>query len=131
MNKATLKPTSVSDQVLSMENSPEHSKLLGDLAKNWDLKARESNKEVQARLQREAEDAAHQRLKDAEDAAHQRLRDKAILVFVLIIVGLVSLLCISVVVIPGAPPENVKWATTLLTTIVAGGLGYMTGKGAK
>jgi hypothetical protein len=36
-----------------------------------------------------------------------------------------------VVFLPGVPPENARWATTLLTTIVSAGLGYMTGKNSK
>lgn len=43
----------------------------------------------------------------------------------------VALACVALVLMPGTPAETTKWATTLLTTVVAGGVGYMTGKGSK
>jgi hypothetical protein len=85
-----------------------------------EAKSRESPREIQARIEREVAEAAHQHRKDL-------LITRA----VLIIVGVVAVVCIVVVLLPGIPPENAKWATTLLTAIVSAGLGYMTGKSSK
>lgn len=50
---------------------------------------------------------------------------------VLMTVGVVSVVCIIMIVVSGAPVDNAKWATTVLTTIISAGVGYMTGKGSK
>lgn len=84
------------------------------------FKPYETTREVQSRLRREEADAEHQRRKDI-----------AILRAVLIAVGVVSVVCIAVVLIPGVPPENARWATTLLTSIVPTSLGYMTGRNSE
>jgi len=47
------------------------------------------------------------------------------------IVGAMTLVCVVAVFLPGMPAENSKWATTMLTTIVSAGVGYMTGKNSK
>jgi hypothetical protein len=95
---------------------------LGAIAKalRLEAKSRESPREIQARIEHEAAEAAHQRQKDL-------LITRA----VLITVGVVSVVCIAVVLVPGLPPENAKWATTILTTITSAGLGYMTGRNSK
>jgi hypothetical protein len=69
--------------------------------------------------------------REEADAEHQRHKEVLILWAILIIVGVVSVICLWIVLIPGYPAENVKWATTLLTMIVSGGLGYMTGRNSK
>jgi hypothetical protein len=102
-----------------------HDPNLGDLrvivkALRLEAKSRESPREIQARIARES-----------AEAAHQRHKDLLITWAVLITVGVVSAVCIMVVFLPGVPPENARWATTLLTTIVSAGLGYMTGKNSK
>jgi len=75
---------------------------------------------IQARLRREE-----------ANAQHQRRQEVLLLRATLITVGVVSVICLWIVLIPGYPPENVEWATTLLTMIVSGGLGYTTGKNSK
>jgi hypothetical protein len=50
---------------------------------------------------------------------------------ILITVSVTAVICCWIVLVPGQPAENAKWTTTLLTTIVSGGLGYMTGKNSK
>lgn len=69
--------------------------------------------------------------REEADAEHQRNKEVLILWAILIAVGVVSVICLWIVLIPGYPAENVKWATTLLTMIVSGGLGYMTGRNSK
>jgi hypothetical protein len=84
------------------------------------VESREHPDERGARLRREQ-----------DDAEHQRRKEMAMLWVVLGSVGVVSVNCLWIVLVPGQPAESVKWATTLLTTIVSGGLGYMTGKNSK
>ena len=69
--------------------------------------------------------------REEADAAHRRSKEINGLTAVLIITGVVTIVCIGVVVVPGSPPENAKWATTLLTAIVSGGLGYVLRSGDK
>jgi hypothetical protein len=84
------------------------------------IESKDDPEVVQSRLRREEADAEHQRHKEV-----------LILWAILITVGVVSVFCLWIVLIPGYPTENVKWATTLLTMIVSGGLGYTTGKNSK
>ncbi len=65
------------------------------------------------------------------DSAHEHYKDKLILWAVVSVVSLVSVDCVGLILFSGIQPETTKWATTLLTTVVAGGVGYMTGKGSK
>jgi hypothetical protein len=81
---------------------------------------RDSPQEIRARLQREE-----------ADAAHQRAKDLFLYRTVTAAVGVVSVVCLIIAVIPAVPDDTRKWATTLLTSIVSAGLGYMTGKASK
>jgi hypothetical protein len=69
--------------------------------------------------------------RDEADAAHKRSRETFVLRSVVIATAVVMVACLGVVIIPGSPPENVRWATTLLTAIVSGGLGYALRPGDK
>jgi hypothetical protein len=84
------------------------------------LKGVESRDEVKARLARESLEAGH------------RLWRESILFGILTLgVSIVVLACLWIALQPGQSPENQKWATTLLTTIVSAGVGYLTGKSSK
>ena len=81
---------------------------------------------------REHPDERESRLRrEKADIEHRRNKEILILWAILITVGVVSVFCLWIVFIPGHPAENVQWATTLLTMIVSGGLGYTTGKNSK
>jgi hypothetical protein len=108
-----VKPFSGRSKTLNLGN------VVGDDDLDFSVKTREDPDERQARLRREE-----------ADAEHQRRKELLILRAVLITLGVTALVCIGVIVIPGSPPENAKWATTLLT-IVSAGVGYMTGKSSK
>jgi hypothetical protein len=69
--------------------------------------------------------------REEADAAHRRSQERIILGAVVIATAAVMVVCIGVVIVPGSPPEDAKWATTLLTAIVSGGLGYLLRPGAK
>jgi hypothetical protein len=103
-----------------MPDKPARPADLPTLAKNFTIQTRDSAEEIKARIQREQ-----------DEANHQRYKDKVILWAVIIVVGGASLASLACLFLPGTSPETLKWATTLLTTVVAGGLGYMTGKGSK
>ena len=95
---------------------------LAELAKSskYSFSSLESPQEIESRIRRE----------DAE-AEHQRKKELIILWMVVVLVGFVSFVCVVVMFLPHSSVDNVKWATTLLTTVVAGGVGYMTGKGSR
>jgi hypothetical protein len=81
---------------------------------------------------REHPDVRDARLRREQvDADHERRKELVILWAVLITVGVVSVVCIIMIALSGAPVDNAKWATTVLTTIVSAGVGYMTGKSSK
>jgi hypothetical protein len=84
------------------------------------LESREHPDERDARLRREE-----------ADAEHQRRIEGLIVRTILVTVSVAAAICFWIVLVPGQSAENAKWATTLLTTIVSGGLGYMTGKNSK
>jgi hypothetical protein len=63
--------------------------------------------------------------REEADAAHRWSKEIMILRAVVMATGVVMVVCIGVVIVPGSPPENAKWATTLLTAIISGGLGYL------
>lgn len=84
------------------------------------IESREHPDERGARLRREH-----------ADAEHERRKDLVLLWAVLITVGVVSVVCVVIIAVSGAPVDNAKWATTVLTTIISAGVGYMTGKSSK
>jgi hypothetical protein len=86
----------------------------------FSIESREHPDERGARLRREH-----------ADAEHERRKDLVLLWAVLITVGVVSVVCVVIIAVSGAPADNAKWATTVLTTIVSAGVGYMTGKSSK
>ncbi len=77
-----------------------------------------------------AERASRLRRSEA-DAAHRRSQETFIQRAIVIATAIVMIVCIGVVIVPGSPPENAKWATTLLTAIISGGLGYLLRTGGK
>ena len=95
---------------------------LKELRKDYDinLKSRESPSEIDARIRRE----------DAQ-AEHERKKDLIVLWAVVAIVGCTTFFSIVLTFLPHSSVETVKWATTSLTTILAGGVGYMTGRGSR
>jgi hypothetical protein len=62
--------------------------------------------------------------RDEADAAHRRSQEIFVLRAVVIATAVVMVVCFGVVLVPGSPPENARWATTILTAIVSAGLGY-------
>lgn len=80
----------------------------------------------------EAADERRSRLRREEaEASHRRRREMIILVAVVVVVGVAVALCLWVILGPGYSVENMKWATTMLTSIVSAAVGYATGKAGK
>jgi|SRR5271157_4780842 len=61
------------------------------------------------------------------DAQHRRRKDLISFVAVLIALGLLMVAALAVVLVPGLAPESKNWATSALSAIVAGGVGYLGG----
>ncbi len=95
---------------------------LADLAKSskYSFSSLDSPQEIDARIRRED-----------DEARHQRKKELMILWAIVVVVGLVSFVCVVIMFLNYSSADSVKLATTLLTTIIAGGVGYMTGKGSR
>jgi hypothetical protein len=65
------------------------------------------------------------------DAAHKRRIDFALHVAAFVVVGVALCLCVWAIVREGSTAEDKRWATTLLTAIVTGFVGYVTGRSTK
>jgi len=77
------------------------------------------------------QELASRRRRAEADAEHQRKKDVLILRAIQVIVGIVTIVCVLIVFLPGMPAENSTWATTQLTIIVSAGVGYSWGKKSK
>jgi predicted permease len=62
------------------------------------------------------------------NAQHRRLKDLISFVAVLVALGLLMVAALAVVLVPGLAPESKNWATSALSAIVAGAVGYLGGK---
>lgn len=84
------------------------------------VRSPEHPEELQARLRRQ----------EAQEQ-HERRKDLAVTAAVLFGVATLMGFCIWTVGSAGSSPDDKKWATALLTSIVTAGLGYLTGKATK
>lgn len=86
--------------------------------------------EVETHIRREehAEERASRLRQREEDAKHARRKDLIVLVAILVGVAAVMGLC-GWTAVMGASPDDKKWATAVLTSMVTAGLGYLSGKG--
>jgi hypothetical protein len=64
-------------------------------------------------------------------AAHKRRIDFALHIAAFVVVGVALSLCVWAIVRDGSTAEDKRWATTLLTAIVTGFVGYVTGRSTK
>ena len=62
------------------------------------------------------------------DAALRRHKDLFAFRAVVISLGLLMVAALAVVLFPGLAPESKGWATSALSAIVAGGVGYLGGR---
>ena len=65
------------------------------------------------------------------NAAHKRRIDFALHIAAFVVVGVALSLCVWAIVREGSTAEDKRWATTLLTAIVTGFVGYVTGRSTK
>jgi len=70
----------------------------------------------------------HRLTRQTDDARHGRWKELFILIGVLAGIAIILAVCVFLVVSPNAPPEDKKWATAILASIVTGGMGYLVGK---
>lgn len=72
------------------------------------------------------------RLKIEEaDAQHRRRKDLVLHVAALVVVSVALGLCVWVIMNPDSNAEDKRWAGTVVTAIVTGLVGYVTGKSTK
>lgn len=76
------------------------------------------------------ERATRLRIEEA-DAAHRRRKDLALHVIALVVIGVALGLCVWAIVKTGSTAEDTKWAVPLLTAIVTGFVGFVTGRATK
>ena len=97
---------------------------LNDLANKPDhqlsIVPREEPAEREARLETEK-----------ANAAHKRRIDLALHIAAFVVVGVALCLCVWAIVRDNSTAEDKRWATTLLTAIVTGFVGYVTGRSTK
>jgi hypothetical protein len=65
------------------------------------------------------------------DAAHRRRKDLLLSSSALIVIGVALCLCVWAVVREGTNASDREWAVPLLTAIVTGLIGYVTGRATK
>lgn len=68
---------------------------------------------------------------ELDEAAHRRRKDFALHVASFVVVGVVLALCVWAIMRQGATDEDRRWAVPLLTAIVTGFVGYVTGRTTK
>lgn len=66
---------------------------------------------------------------DPDDARHRRRKDLLLLSMALLGMCAIGFFCLWVLMSPTASVDDKKWAQSVLTAIVAGLIGYLTGKG--
>jgi len=88
---------------------------MANSAFSGDFKPRESDAEINSRIQREN-----------AKAEHTLWKEKAVLIATLVGVAIVVLFCLYVAIRPDAP-EDKKWAMSIMASIVSGGVGYLAG----
>lgn len=66
---------------------------------------------------------------DPEDARHRRRKDLLLLSVALLGMCTIGFFCVWVLLSPTASADDKKWAQSVLTALVAGFIGYLTGKG--
>ena len=91
-----------------------------EFAKRFKVSSHETAPELKARLSRE----------DA-DAVHERRKDWWLFVVVSSLTYLTALICLLVSVLPQLPPDDKKWANSLLATIITAALSYWAGTKSK
>lgn len=70
----------------------------------------------------------HRLEQESADAKHRRWRSTILFVVTLIGISSVFLIGTQILNNPQATVDDKKWATALVTSIVSGGVGYITGK---
>jgi Na+/H+ antiporter NhaA len=86
---------------------------------------------MNGRLRQEAADAKLRRWKDKAETK-LRLWTKAVLFGVFTGGGIIiSAVCVYVILKEGSAPNAVNWATSTLTSMATGIMGYLTGKNSK
>jgi hypothetical protein len=90
------------------------------------------NKYQLSLVSREDPDERDSRIRiDEADAAHRRRKDLLLSASALVVIGVALCLCVWAVVREGSAASDREWAVPLLTAIVTGLVGYVTGRATK
>ncbi|WP_435011061.1 hypothetical protein P12x_002354 [Tundrisphaera lichenicola] len=96
-----------------------------------EFRAKETRAEMESRLKIMEADALHHREQDALKLDHEQKRDRLILRVGLTAIGLIGIYCLVLNALPGSHVEGRAWATSTLTGIVGGLVGYIVGTAKK
>jgi hypothetical protein len=115
-------------------DDPKHldlSRLLDPKKVNFELRSPETQDEIRSRLKLAESEAEHKlRTQEAEDS-HKRRISLIVHIFVMAIVA-VAFLTSAYIAVAADPKTGLPdKAMGIITAIVAGGVGFMTGKGSK
>ena len=91
----------------------------------------ESLRERESRLRIEAADAEHARAQEVRKSQFEEWRDRLILKSGRAILSVVGVYCLTLNALPGQTTERRAWATSTLTGIVGGLVGYIVGTAKK
>ncbi len=73
-------------------------------------------------------DKKHRLQQEAYDACHKRWRTNFIIFIAVVGLGFVFFLCFQTLNDPTLSPNDKKWATVFVSSIVTGSIGFLTGK---
>jgi hypothetical protein len=74
------------------------------------------------------EEIAFKLSREESDAKYHRIKDLILFIAVLLGVSVIVYVCLNTAINNSTTPDDKKWATSILTAIVSGGVGYLTGK---
>jgi hypothetical protein len=69
--------------------------------------------------------------REEREALFSDITKAVIALFALVMVSIFIYLCLSIINTPSASPDDKKWATSLITLMASGVVGYLTGKASK
>lgn len=118
-------PRDVARSQINISTATEDTALLEALA----ARLNEPREERRARLEQAAAAAEHKRKLDEEKDKHERWKERWTLVAGTVIVFVIGAFCLWVIYEDKFTEKT--WATSLLTSMITGIIGYMTGKSSR
>jgi hypothetical protein len=69
--------------------------------------------------------------REERDAFVANLKEIVLSIFALVMTGIFVYICLAIINNPDSSADDKKWATSLITLMASGVIGYLTGKGSK